>query len=196
LKLFWERILERPWPDKKIPRTRKRKRLPELLSVQEVTRLIGATKNVKHRYVKRVAISNGRIYGVAKDRVRFCYRDYADGNKKKDMELDAVEFIRRFVQHILPSGFCKVRCYGLLATRNRSTRLMKCHQLLNSSIKRNQPACWETLYEELTGYRPDVYRECGGKVLVVEWLLPPRAPPWPKSISAPPKTKVLHPLAA
>src|SRR5262249_22581171 len=63
-------------------------------------------------------------------RVTFRYKDYADRGRERSMELDAVEFLRRFVQHVLPAGFVKVRHYGLLATRGLGERLAACRRLL------------------------------------------------------------------
>jgi hypothetical protein len=77
------------------------------------------------RYTHKVAISNHRICSIndPDDTVTFNYKDYADGNKQKQMELTGKEFIRRFEQHILPKGFTKIRTYGYLANRNRQQRI-------------------------------------------------------------------------
>ena len=72
------------------------------------------------RYTHRVAISNNRLLEVCDGRVTFAYKDYADARGRKAMTLAAGEFLRRFVQHVLPRGFVKIRHYGLLA--NRATR--------------------------------------------------------------------------
>jgi len=85
------------------------------------------------RYTHRVAISNSRIVSLKDDRVRFRYKDYADDNRIKQMTLSAEEFIRRFLLHVLPKGFVRIRHYGLLASRNVSTRLERCRQLLEAS---------------------------------------------------------------
>ena len=82
------------------------------------------------RYTHRVAISNRRLVKLEHGRVTFRYKDYADGHHAKVMTLDAVEFLRRFVQHVLPRGFVKVRHYGLLANRHREQRLAQCRRLL------------------------------------------------------------------
>jgi hypothetical protein len=82
------------------------------------------------RYTHRVAISNHRIVAVADGRVRFRSKDYADDHRTKTMTLAADEFLRRFVQHVLPAGFIKVRHYGLLANRQRAERLALCRWLL------------------------------------------------------------------
>ena len=77
------------------------------------------------RYTHKVAISNHRISSIndAAQTVTFNYKDYADGNKQKQMTLAAHEFIRRFEQHILPAGFTKIRTYGYLSNRGRHTRI-------------------------------------------------------------------------
>jgi hypothetical protein len=82
------------------------------------------------RYTHRVAISNARLLELRDGRVTFRYKDYADDHRHKTMTLDAGAFLRRFVQHVLPSGFVKVRHYGLLANRHRAERLAVCRRLL------------------------------------------------------------------
>jgi hypothetical protein len=85
------------------------------------------------RYTHRVAISNGRLVSLADDRVSFRWRDSKDGHRIKVMTLEAVEFIRRFLLHILPSGFVKIRHFGLLANRNRAAALTLCRQHLKAA---------------------------------------------------------------
>jgi hypothetical protein len=82
------------------------------------------------RYTHRVAISNSRLVKLEKGRVTFRYKDYADDRQPKTLTLDAVEFVRRFVQHVLPKGFLKIRHYGLLASRHRQEKLQQSRQLL------------------------------------------------------------------
>jgi hypothetical protein len=74
------------------------------------------------RYTHRVAISNHRLLSFQDGRVTFRWRDYAHGNKKRKMTLSADEFIRRFLLHVLPSGFVRIRHFGWMANRHR-TRL-------------------------------------------------------------------------
>ena len=69
------------------------------------------------RYTHRVAISNHRLIGLEGDEVEFLWKDYADEGKQKTMKLKAVEFIRRFLLHVLPTGFVRIRHYGFLANR-------------------------------------------------------------------------------
>ena len=82
------------------------------------------------RYTHRVAISNSRIANVDESGVTFRYKDYADDHRTKTMVLSGAEFLRRFVEHVLPKGFVKVRHYGLLAARDRDARLTVCRRLL------------------------------------------------------------------
>jgi hypothetical protein len=82
------------------------------------------------RYTHRVAISNARLVKLADGQVTFRYRDYADAQRSKTMTLSAEEFLRRFVQHVLPKGFVKVRHYGLLANRQRAAKVQLSRRLL------------------------------------------------------------------
>jgi Putative transposase/Transposase zinc-binding domain len=84
------------------------------------------------RYTHRVAISNRRLLSMEDGRVSFEWKDYADGNKTKIMTLDAVEFIRRFLLHILPAGFVRIRQFGFLANRARRKKLALCRTLLTA----------------------------------------------------------------
>jgi hypothetical protein len=84
------------------------------------------------RYTHRVAISNSRILSIEDGKVTFLWKDYADGNKTKTMTLDAVEFIRRFLLHVLPVGFVRIRQFGFLANRARREKLALCRALLGA----------------------------------------------------------------
>jgi hypothetical protein len=82
------------------------------------------------RYTHRVALSNSRLLEWRAGRVTFRYKDYADAHRSKTITLSADEFLRRFVQHVLPKGFVKIRHYGLLANRQWQARLAVCRRLL------------------------------------------------------------------
>jgi len=82
------------------------------------------------RYTHRVALSNERILSLADGRVCFRWKDYADGDRVKVMELEAAEFIRRFLLHVVPDGFVRIRHFGLLANRTRRIKLARCRQVL------------------------------------------------------------------
>jgi Putative transposase/Transposase zinc-binding domain len=82
------------------------------------------------RYTHRVAISNHRLTALEGGEVTFRWKDYAHGGEQKTMKLKAVEFIRRFLLHVLPAGFVRIRHYGFLANRVRREKLELCHTLL------------------------------------------------------------------
>jgi hypothetical protein len=82
------------------------------------------------RYTHRVAISNRRLLGLEDGKVTFRWKDYAQGNKPSIMTLDAAEFIRRFLMHVMPRSFVRIRYYGFMANRNRAENLRRCRQLL------------------------------------------------------------------
>ena len=82
------------------------------------------------RYTHRVAIANGRLVEIQNGQVTFRWRDSADGNQQKSMTLAAVDFIRRYLLHILPPGFVKIRHFGFLANRSRREALLLCRSLL------------------------------------------------------------------
>lgn len=83
-------------------------------------------------YTHRVALSNHRLVKLQDDRVTFTWKDYADACRRKEMTLEAVEFVRRFALHIIPKGLVRIRQYGLLAHRDRGKRLALCRSLLTT----------------------------------------------------------------
>ena len=83
------------------------------------------------RYTHRVAISNSRLLSLENCQVTFQWKDYADYNQTKTMTLDAVEFMRRFLLHVLPRGFVRIRQFGFLSNRVRKEKLEVCRLLLN-----------------------------------------------------------------
>jgi hypothetical protein len=121
------------------------------------------------RYTHRVAISSSRLLSLDNGRVTFRWRDSRHDNQTRSMTLEAVEFIRRFLLHILPSRFVKIRHFGFLANRNRSSALALCRQHLRASSSVDRPA------PILTGEQPSaVERRCpvchAGLLRIVEWL--------------------------
>jgi hypothetical protein len=103
------------------------------------------------RYTHRVAISNHRLLGFDGERVTFRWKDYARGNQQRKMTLPASEFLRRFVQHVLPRGFVRIRQYGFLANRRRTSSISLARQLLAGGPmprepcvdKAGAPASWQ-----------------------------------------------------
>ena len=86
------------------------------------------------RYTHRIAISNHRILSIDKETVKIQVKDYKNNNQNKTVTMKSIEFIRRFLMHILPKGFVKIRHYGLLANRNRKTKLVLCRKLTKSKV--------------------------------------------------------------
>jgi Putative transposase/Transposase zinc-binding domain len=130
------------------------------------------------RYTHRVAISNARLLGLSDGQVTFRYKDYAEAGRHKTMTLEAGEFLRRFVQHVLPRGFVRVRHYGLLANRQREARLAACRRLL--LVANATAALPSTGAASIEPAQPRCCPQCGGSRLVYRELPPaPRAPAAP-----------------
>ena len=86
------------------------------------------------RYTHRVAISNQRLISLKDGRVTFRWKNYAQGNQQQTMTVTAVEFLRRFLLHLLPSHFVRIRHYGFLANRHRAKKLARCRELLGMLV--------------------------------------------------------------
>jgi hypothetical protein len=125
------------------------------------------------RYTHRVAIANSRLMDLADGRVQFRWKDYADGNQHKTMTLDAHEFIRRFLLHVLPRGFMRIRYYGFLSSRGRQEQLALCRSLLGvaAGVPAEPPVAQADSADD-----PEVMRcpQCRiGHMLVIERFDPP-----------------------
>jgi hypothetical protein len=118
------------------------------------------------RYTHRVAISNHRLLKLEDGKVSFRWKDYRrskDGtqNIMGTMTLEAHEFIRRFLLHVLPRGFVRIRRFGILANRKRSTKLAQARELLGATPPTlGEPLDWERLYTKLTGKSIKNCRKC------------------------------------
>jgi len=130
------------------------------------------------RYTHRIAISNNRILSLNDEDVSFRWRDYADGDKHKAMTLKADEFIRRFLLHVLPDRYVRIRHFGLLGNRRRKDNMALCRQLLNVHMTMSKERKEETWQEQLL-------RICGidvtscpvckkGRMVTVDIVLPSR----------------------
>jgi len=126
------------------------------------------------RYTHRVAISNSRLVAMRDGRVTFRFKDYAAEDRQKTMTLDADEFLRRFVQHVLPRSFVKVRHYGLLANCQREARLAECRRLLVVANVAKEVANPATL--PIAPTEPHCCPQCGGTRLVYRELTPGESP--------------------
>lgn len=89
------------------------------------------------RYAFRIAISNERILDVSNEQVTFEYKDYKDNSKIKQMTISVYEFIRRFLMHVLPDNFTKIKHYGLLSNRNKKVNISMCRLLIGQYINNN-----------------------------------------------------------
>jgi hypothetical protein len=130
------------------------------------------------RYTHRVAITNHRLVAFERDQVTFLWKDYAHGNKKRKMTLSAQEFLRRFLLHVLPRGFVRIRSFGFLTNRRRATLLPRCQQLLLENPKPHAPAVTSS-----SPAQPACFRcpKCATPMVIVEklsvltiWQLTPR----------------------
>src|SRR5208283_2836794 len=116
------------------------------------------------RYTHRVAISNHRLVSFTDGEVTFRWRDSAHNNEQRSLSLSVDEFLRRFLLHLLPEGFVRIRNFGFLANRRRATTLPLCFQLLGSAPQTEQ--------EVSTTGPSDRWAcpKCGGRMMVVERL--------------------------
>ena len=128
-------------------------------------------------YTHRVAISNHRLVALVGHTVTFRWRDSAHNNQQKLMSLPLDEFLRRFLLHLLPKGFVRIRHFGIFANRRRATLLPLCFQLLGTPSSPNQP--------ETSKIKPGtplwLCPQCAGPMIIVKRLtaaqLQLRSPP-------------------
>jgi hypothetical protein len=127
------------------------------------------------RYTHSVAISENRILELGEQKVKIRYKDYADEGadglpKKKELSLKYMDFIKGFVKHILPSGFQKIRYYGIWAACNRKTKLAKCQALLQHLPLLLTMKAIKAIVKQKLGIDPTVCTYCGSPDLVTEIL--------------------------
>ena len=122
------------------------------------------------RYTHRIAISNYRIMKLEDNRVFFSYRDSADNNKRKVTDLPAEEFIRRFLLHVVPKRFVRIRYVGLLSNRTRANNIELCRELLNVKPEdvpqQAHPEGYVELLRQLFGVDLSTCPDCGGLMIV------------------------------
>lgn len=126
------------------------------------------------RYTHRIAISNQRIVSYDETSVIFRYKDYRDHNTVKEMTLSKEEFMRRYLLHVLPKGFCKIRSYGLLANRSKA-ECLKVLRILLRMPKTEDRYKGKSAYEILAMVNEKKYctcPNCGSKNLIRQWVLP------------------------
>jgi len=130
------------------------------------------------RYTHRVAISNNRLLDIEDGQIRFQWKDYRGGDQVKTMTLTAEEFIRRFLLHVLPSGFRRIRYYGFLGNRHRQETLARCRRLLGmqapakASLEATPETDYLDRYEDLTGRSLRQCPQCQQGNMVLVQILP------------------------
>jgi hypothetical protein len=129
------------------------------------------------RYTHRVAIANSRLVDMTDGRVSFLWKDYRHHDKRKLMTLDADEFIRRFLLHVLPNGFHRIRHYGYLANGHRAAKLAQCRQLLSAPAPQDTGVVgdYRLRYLQLTGRSLVICPCCGGGMINVAAIPPEKA---------------------
>ena len=129
------------------------------------------------RYTHRVALTNNRLLGLGDGIVRLRWRDYAHGGKKKTLRLSATDLLGRFLLHVLPRGFCRVRHYGLLSNRHKAIKLAACRRYFGTPAPMNLPVehtdmtPTSALLHRL-GIDPDRCGACGSRRIRREPLAP------------------------
>jgi hypothetical protein len=125
------------------------------------------------RYTHRVAISNHRLKELKDGKVTFAYKDYKHEQRQKLMTVSADEFLRRFLLHVLPDSFQRIRHYGLLGNRHRAEHLARCRELLAMLPPTPQPTRnYRTRCQQLTGIDPLQCPKCNRGTMVRIAVLP------------------------
>ena len=152
------------------------RRTPKTWNVRAEAPLAGAGHVVRYlsRYVHRIAIANSRITHYDGKHVSFRYKDRADGNQTKERTVSGPDFAKRFLQHVLPPRFVRIRHYGFLAARRRHD-LARCRELIGapSAAPPVKDPSWVVAFERIFGYNPLQCPACKTGVLVVTHVLPP-----------------------
>jgi hypothetical protein len=151
---------------------------PPMAGPKQVLRYLG-------QYTHRIAISNRRILRLENGSVTFRYRDRQRGNRARVMTLEASEFVRRFLVHVLPRSFVRIRHYGLLANGRRTKLVAQARLLLHAPADPERgtstKTSWQDLYRRLTGRDPELCSSCGRGRLRVATLLAPALSPATRS---------------
>jgi len=129
------------------------------------------------RYTNRIAITNYRILSIKDGIVTFSYKDYADNEKIKSMPLRGEEFLRRFIMHIFPYRFVRIRHYGFLSSRNKSKLLVVARHSLKAKPPCYKELSWHEIVELRWGIKPLVCHKCKGKMSITQTIQQQRAPP-------------------
>ena len=126
-------------------------------------------KSAKHvvkylgRYTHRIAISNARLKKYEDNKVTFSYKDYSDHNQIKKMTLDDTEFFRRYMMHVLPSNFMKIRHYGFLGNRNKEERIKAIRTATNTKDPGPFLIDYEQIISDILKRDVSICIKCGQK---------------------------------
>jgi hypothetical protein len=132
------------------------------------------------RYTHRVAISNSRLLDLDATHVSFRWKDYRENGRQRSkvMRLDVGEFMRRFLLHVLPTGFHRIRHYGLFANGHRADKLELCRRALNVPSPRTAHANSDNTGATSSDHEPPPCPRCGGRMIVIETFDGPLSPPY------------------
>jgi Putative transposase/Transposase zinc-binding domain len=139
------------------------------------------------RYTHRVAIGNSRIVALSNKSVSFTWKDYADGNKHKTMTLSIEEFIRRFLLHVIPKGFVRIRHYGFLSNHSKKEAFTRCMKALgkNPVVREEKPSHhWRDIAIRLTGKDPTICPVCNQGHMKTYREIPRSSPPMTHDVAA------------
>ena len=182
LSYFRKSQLKHPWQGASSP-VEFQKKVTILYNKEWVVYCKRPFKNTEHvltylgRYTHKVAIGNQRITNVSDGKVTFHWRDYKNNHQNKEMVLDTFEFIRRFLLHILPAGFIKIRHYGILSSRNKASKLKKSKKLLKipepitEVLKKKET--WVEIVMRITQKDPTLCPSCKQGHMVIQQTLHP-----------------------
>jgi len=131
-----------------------------------------------------VVIANYRIKKITETDVTFSYKDRRDKDEKgrareKQQKLRGEKFLERFRQHILPTGFTRIRHYGFLASRGKTRALAIIRQQLKVKAPAKEQLSWQEIAKRKWDFDPEKCKHCGGKLQIVQSLAKQRAPPLP-----------------
>lgn len=123
------------------------------------------------RYTHKIAIGNHRITGIdaENETVSFSYKDYADNNKQKEMTLPALQFMKKFLLHVVPKRFVRIRYYGMLSHRHKAATL---GALRDPETELSEPETWRETYERVCGHDPETCPVCGKGRMMLTAVLP------------------------
>lgn len=123
------------------------------------------------RYTHKIAISNSRILSLKDGVVSFSYKDYSEKNKKKVLRLPVMDFIQRFLKHIVPYRFVRIRYYGIMSNSTKKKQIARCFEYYNLKIKKYLVKSWQEIYRDVTGIDICQCNKCGiGKLVIVSLI--------------------------